>query len=185
MRKFHANVLKLTKLRAANTEKSRYRYNHFDDTSEYSSAESGLEDASSYESGDSVNSSRPASSACTTSSGASARYRLKRHRRRVRKDPQKISTRLLNSFNNIAQETTQLIEIKDVRDELGMLIEVLSAQQAAIETFSALTERFVKKDVLQRTVAVGREQLQRLKQMSEQSDDIFKAVCTSRPVRDE
>lgn len=179
MRKFHANVLKLTKLRATTAKKrNRNRYNVFDDTSEYSSSESGLADYSSYESSDSVVSSRLGSTRYPTSSSASFRYRLRRHRRRVRKDPQKTSTRLLNSFNNIAQETTQLIEIKDVRDELGMLIEVLSAQQAAIETFSALTEKFVKKDVLPRTVAVGREQLQRLKQMSEQSEDIFKAVCT-------
>jgi hypothetical protein len=175
MKKFHANVLKLSKLRGAKDKrKPRFTYNHFDDTSEYSTAESGITDVSSYESSNSGNSSR--ASTYRTTSTASYRYRLRRHQRKARKDPQKISTKLLNSFNNIAQETTQLIEIKDIKDELGMLMEVLSAQQQAIEAFSTSTSKFVQKDVLPRTIAVGREQIQKLKQMSEQSEDIFKAV---------
>jgi hypothetical protein len=57
-----------------------------------------------------------------------------------------------------------------------MLIEVLGAQQQAIETFSSTTSTFVGKDVLPRAVATGKEWLQRLRQISEQSEEIFKAV---------
>jgi hypothetical protein len=97
-------------------------------------------------------------------------------RRQARIDPRKEQTRLLNSFNNITKETTQLIEIKDIKDELGMLIGVLQAQQQAIEAFSKMASSSVQREVISRTVERGREQLNRLEQMLHQSEEIFNAV---------
>jgi hypothetical protein len=103
--------------------------------------------------------------------------RIRKRKRQARKDPKKEQIRLLNSFNNITQETTQLIEIKDIKDELGMLIKVLKAQQSTIEAFSMMAPPgTVRKEVLSRTVEKGAEQLNRLEQMLHQSEEIFNAV---------
>jgi hypothetical protein len=63
---------------------------------------------------------------------------MRERRRQAKRDPKKEQTRLLNSFNNIVQEKIQPIEIRDIKDELGMLIEVLKAQQQTVEAFSGM-----------------------------------------------
>ena len=90
MKKFHANVLKLTNLRASyKKSKSRMKYSYFDETSEYSSFDTGLSEVSSYESSSMSDSSRPWRSTNSSSSAAQQR-RLRRHQRRARKDPKKL-----------------------------------------------------------------------------------------------
>jgi hypothetical protein len=52
------------------------------------------------------------------------------------KDPDKKISELMDAFNNITQETKQLIEIKDIIDELKMILEIQEAQGKVLSDFA-------------------------------------------------
>jgi hypothetical protein len=55
--------------------------------------------------------------------------------RKMIEDPEKKISKLLDSFNNITEETKQLIEVKDIIDELNMILEVQTDQLKVITDF--------------------------------------------------
>jgi flagellar hook-basal body complex protein FliE len=65
-------------------------------------------------------------------------------------DPEKAISALLDSFNNITEETTQLIEVKDIIDELKMIHEVQDEQMRVLGDFTKALNRFVLKDEIQK-----------------------------------
>lgn len=61
-------------------------------------------------------------------------------------DPEKKISKLLDSFNDITKETSQLIEIKDIIDELKMIFEVQEEQMRVLDDFvTALPDLSLKK----------------------------------------
>ncbi|KAH8588879.1 hypothetical protein B0O99DRAFT_746454 [Bisporella sp. PMI_857] len=61
-------------------------------------------------------------------------------------DPEKKISELLDSFNNITEETSQLIEVKDIIDELKMILEVQDEQNKVLDDFARALNRFALKD---------------------------------------
>ncbi len=67
-------------------------------------------------------------------------------------DPEKKISKLLDSFNDITKETSQLIEIKDVIDELKIICEVQDDQLKALEGFKIALNTFPLKKASNKVV---------------------------------
>lgn len=57
-------------------------------------------------------------------------------KKKMTEDPEKRISELLDSFNNITEETSQLIEVKDIIDELNMISEVQKEQLKIVRKFN-------------------------------------------------
>jgi hypothetical protein len=106
--------------------------------------------------------------------------RMMKRRSEVRKDRKKMETDLRTAFNDITKETTQLIEIKDVKDEIVMLSTVLKAQLPVIQKFAITISRSRASHEyagpLTKLLARVQEQKSGLTKMLRDSGEIFDAV---------
>lgn len=71
---------------------------------------------------------------------------FRKYRMEMVEDPETQISKLLDSFNDITKETSQLIEIKDIIDELDMLGEVQKEQTKVLGDFTAALDRFLSKN---------------------------------------
>jgi hypothetical protein len=60
---------------------------------------------------------------------------IRRIRLEIIEDPQKKISQLLDFFNDITKETEQLIEVKDIIDELKTMVEIQKKQKEVFEKF--------------------------------------------------
>lgn len=93
-------------------------------------------------------------------------------------DPEEWITRLLDSFNKITEETSQLIEVKDIIDELNMIYEVQKEQARVIEDFAKLLpeDRKKQKDELNRVATTTKYQYSEIAALSKKADGTLNAV---------
>ena len=61
-------------------------------------------------------------------------------RSEIIEDPQEKISQLLDFFNDITTETTQLIEVKDIIDELKIMVEIQKKQQEVFKKFLKVLE---------------------------------------------
>jgi len=98
--------------------------------------------------------------------------------RKMIEDPEKKISKLLDSFNNITEETKQLIEVKDIIDELNMILEVQTDQLKVITDFRNFSsmESSVTDFVMYRLTESLEYQRSEVNALLNKADDTMKAV---------
>lgn len=176
MKKFNKNVKQLSKLRSYRKKKLHFSY--LDNKFETDPSEDD-NDSSTSESEDSDTGSI---------SVKSELWKMMRETRRleVRQDRKKAEADLVNTFNNISAETTQLMAIKDIKVEAEMVLSILSGQLRVIEDFaesikhSQSIPQTAHTRLLLKMVEDGKKQRSRLEKMRDQSTEIFESVYRPR-----
>lgn len=172
MKKFNKNIKQLSKLRSYRKKKLHFSY--LDNKFETDPSEDD-NDSSTSESEDSDTGSI---------SVKSEFWKMKQETRRleVRQDRKKAEADLVNTFNNISAETTQLMAINDIKVEAEMVLSILSGQLRVIEDFaesikhSQSIPQTAHTRLLLKMVEDGKKQQYRLEKMRHQSTEIFESV---------
>lgn len=100
--------------------------------------------------------------------------------RAMANDPEKEISRVLYSFNNITQETAQLIEIKDIIDELKIIREVQEEQIKVMEDFTANLDQ--QREVMQLFVGHEIHKCREIEALSKKAEDTLNAVTENVPL---
>lgn len=104
------------------------------------------------------------------------RYEKRMLERQMVADPEKKISELLDKFNNITEETKQLIEVKDIIDELKMIYEIQGEQNTVVRQFADFINGGMDETRLWRFVASGEYQRSEIMTLSEKAKETLKAV---------
>jgi hypothetical protein len=172
LKKFKDNIKQLSKLRE--DEKKKPHFSFLDNRWEMNDRAELFKDDNDSLTSESEHSDNGSFSVTTESWKRS----LTTRRLEARQDRKKLEANLVNTFNNIAAKTTQLIAIKDIKAEVDMLLSIMKEQLKVISAFAQSIPDSVQRRELQKMVRSGQNQVLKLNKMKKQSDDIFEAVYT-------
>lgn len=91
-------------------------------------------------------------------------------------DPEKKISELLDTFNNITNETAQLIEIKDIIDELKMIYEVYDEQYKVIDSFFKALGKLDDTDIYWDDIPLFKYQRAEIITLSKKAEETLAAV---------